>query len=103
MFEEADGIFVKKQGRYRHKGSNSFKLKIAIAHKGWNKTAPKRFELLNKTVVCDIASGQEFRLLTVRYLTEEKSLSIGLREEITQSHIFEFFAVGVFVIRILSQ
>ena len=31
LFEEAEGIFVKKQKRYRHKGSNSFELKIAIA------------------------------------------------------------------------
>ena len=32
LFEEADGVFVKKQKRYRHKGNNAFEPKIAIAH-----------------------------------------------------------------------
>ena len=81
LFEEADGIFVKKQKRYRHKGSNSFELKIAIAHEGWKKTAPKRFELANKTVVCDIASGIEFNkrkeaVLSSKYNTDEISVRI---------------------------
>lgn len=60
LFEEADGIFVREQKRYRHKGSNSFELKVAIAHEGWKETAPKRFELASKTVVCDIANGTAF-------------------------------------------
>lgn len=81
LFEEADGIFVKKQKRYRHKGSNSFELKIAIAHEGWKETAPKRFELANKTVVCDIASGMEFNkrkeaVLSSKYNTDEISVRI---------------------------
>ena len=81
LFEEADGIFVKKQKRYRHKGNNSFELKIAIAHEGWKETAPKRFELSNKTVVCDIASGTEFNkrkeaVLSSKYNTDEISVRI---------------------------
>ena len=81
LFEEADGIFVKKQKRYRHKGSNSFELKIARAHEGWKETAPKRFELANKTVVCDIASGTEFNkrkeaVLSSKYNTDEISIRI---------------------------
>lgn len=81
LFEEADGIFVKKQKRYRHKGSNSFELKIAMAHEGWKKTAPKRFELANKTVVCDIGSGIEFNkrkeaVLSSKYNTDEISVRI---------------------------
>lgn len=81
LFEEADGIFVKKQKRYRHKGSNSFELKIAIAHEGWKETAPKRFELVNKTVVCDIASGVEFNkrkeaVLSSKYNTDEINVRI---------------------------
>lgn len=81
LFEEADGIFVKKQKRYRHKGNNSFELKIAIAHEGWKETAPKRFELANKTVVCDIASGVEFNkrkeaVLSSKYNTDEINVRI---------------------------
>lgn len=81
LFEEADGIFVKKQKRYRHKGSNSFELKIAIAHEGWKETAPKRFELVNKTVVCDITGGTEFNkrkeaVLSSKYNTDEISVRI---------------------------
>lgn len=81
LFEEADGIFVKQQKRYRHKGNNAFELKIAIAHEGWKETAPKRFELANKTVVCDMASGKEFNkrkeaVLASKYNTDEITMRI---------------------------
>lgn len=81
LFEEADGIFVKKQKRYSHKGNNAFELKIAIAHEGWKKTAPNRCELANKTAVCDIASGTEFNkrkeaVLSSKYNTDEISMRI---------------------------
>ena len=81
LFEEADGIFVRKQKPYRQKNSNSFELKIAIAHEGWKETSPKRFELANKTVVCDIASGTEFNkrkeaVLSSKYNTDEISVRI---------------------------
>ena len=81
LFEEADGIFVKKQKRYRHKGNNAFELKIAIAHEGWKETAPNRCELANKTVVCDIASGTDFNkrkeaVLSSKYNTDEINIRI---------------------------
>ncbi len=81
LFEEADGIFVREQGRYRHKGSNSFEIKVAIAHEGWRETAPKRFELANKTVVCDIASGTAFNkrkeaVLASKYNLDEINMRI---------------------------
>ena len=81
LFEEADGIFVRKQKRYRHKGNNAFELKIAIAHEGWRETAPNRSELANKTVVCDIASGTEFNkrkeaVLSSKYNTDEINMRI---------------------------
>ncbi len=81
LFEEADGIFVRQQKRYRRKGNNSFELKIAIAHEGWKQTSPKRFELANKTVVCDIANGTEFNkrkeaVLSSKYNTDEISIRI---------------------------
>ena len=76
LFEEADGVFVREQKRYRHKGSNSFELKVAIAHEGWKETAPKRFELTGKTVVCDIANGTVFNkrkeaVLATKYNLDE--------------------------------
>ncbi|MBS7297738.1 MAG: UPF0236 family protein [Eubacteriales bacterium] len=48
---------------------------------GWKETAPKRFELANKTVVCDIAGGTEFNkrkeaVLSSKYNTDEISLRI---------------------------
>lgn len=81
LFEEADGVFVKKQKRYRHNGNNAFELKIAIAHEGWRETAPNRSELANKTVVCDIASGTEFNkrkeaVLSSKYNTDEINMRI---------------------------
>lgn len=81
LFEEADGIFARQQKRYRRKGNKAFELKIAIAHEGWKQTAPKRFELANKTVVCDIANGTEFNkrkeaVLSSKYNTDEISVRI---------------------------
>lgn len=81
LFEEADGIFVKQQKRYRHNGNNSFELKIAIAHEGWKETAPERFELSNKTVVCDTANGTAFNkrkeaVLSSKYNTDEIAIRI---------------------------
>ena len=81
MFEEADGIFLKKQKRYRHNGSNVFELKIAVAYEGWKETARKRFELSNKIVVCYIASGSEFNkqkeaVLSSKYNTDEINVRI---------------------------
>jgi len=76
LFEEADGVFVKQQKRNGGKGNNSFELKIAIAHEGWKETAPKRFELANKTVVCDMANGTGFNnrkeaVLSSKYNVDE--------------------------------
>ncbi len=81
LFEEADGVFVRGQKRYRHKGNNSFEIKVAMAHEGWKETAPKRFELAGKTVVCDIASGTAFNkrkeaVLASKYNLDEISMRI---------------------------
>ena len=81
LFEEADGIFPKLQKRYRRKGIKAFELKVAIAHEGWKQTAPNRFELANKTVVCDIATGKEFNkrkeaVLSSKYNTDEINIRI---------------------------
>lgn len=72
---------IKQQKRYGHKGNNSFELKISVAHEGWKETAPKRFELANKTVVCDIANGTEFNkrkeaVLSSKYNTDEINMRI---------------------------
>ena len=60
LFEEADGVFVKLQGKHRSKGHKNAEIKIAIFHEGWKQTGTKRYELSEKTVVCGMDSGKEF-------------------------------------------
>jgi len=50
LFEEADGIMIKMQGKDRLKGKNQ-EMKIAIFHEGWEKEGKKRYRLHNKQVV----------------------------------------------------
>ena len=60
LFEEADGVFVKLQGKHRSKGRKNAEIKLAIFHEGWKRTGTKRYELSEKTVVCGMDSGKEF-------------------------------------------
>ncbi len=81
LFEEADGIFVKLQKRYRKKGRKVCELKIALAHEGWKQTAPKRYELAEKTMVCDITTGTKLNkrkeaVISAKYNTDEIDMRI---------------------------
>ena len=60
LFEEADGVFVKLQGKHRSKGHKNSEIKLAIFHEGWKQTGTKRYELNEKTVICGIDSSKEF-------------------------------------------
>ena len=60
LFEEADEVFVKLQGKYRTKGRKATGIKIAMFHEGIKKTGPNRNELFGKTVVCGTEKGAAF-------------------------------------------
>ncbi len=61
LFEEADGVIVRKQRRCKGKGRN-FEIKLALFHEGWKQTGENRFELAEKNVVCGIESSKEFAM-----------------------------------------
>lgn len=61
LFEEADGVYVKLQGKDR-KESNQGKaeIKVGIAYDGWKKTGKDRYELNDKVVVAGFSQAKEF-------------------------------------------
>lgn len=61
LFEEADGVFVRMQGRDR-KGSRRGKgeIKVGIAYDGWKRIGKDRYELSDKVVVAGFSGAEEF-------------------------------------------
>ena len=61
LFEEADGVYIKLQGKDRKKsGQDKAEIKIGIAYDGWKKTGPDRYALINKVIVAGFAHAKEF-------------------------------------------
>lgn len=80
LMEEADGVIVKKQKKCKGKGKN-FEIKLALFHEGWKETAPNRFELAEKNVVCGIESSKDFAkrkeaMIAKTYNTDEIEMRI---------------------------
>ena len=61
LFEEADGVYVKLQGKDRKRsGQGKAEIKVGIAYDGWKKTGKDRYELPEKVVVAGFAAAREF-------------------------------------------
>lgn len=61
LFEEADGVYIKLQGKDRKSsGQDKAEIKVGIAYDGWKKTGKDRYELPNKVVVAGFARAREF-------------------------------------------
>ena len=61
IFEEADGVYVKLQGKDRKRsGQDKAELKVGIAYDGWKKVGKERYELPEKVVVAGFAAAKEF-------------------------------------------
>lgn len=61
LFEEADGVYIKLQGKDRKSsGQDKAEIKVGIAYDGWKKTGKDRYELPNKVVVAGFAKAKEF-------------------------------------------
>ena len=61
LFEEADGGYIKLQGKDRRKnGQDKAEMKIGIAYDGWKRTGKDRYELANKVIVAGFAHAKEF-------------------------------------------
>ena len=62
LFEEADGVYIKLQGKDRKKEKqDKAEIKIGIAYDGWRKTGPDRYALENKVVVAGFSKAKEFQ------------------------------------------
>jgi len=61
LFEEADGVYVKLQGKDRKQnGQDKAEIKVAIAYDGWKKAGKDRYILPDKVVVAGFAKAKEF-------------------------------------------
>lgn len=61
LFEEADGVYVKLQGKDRKEsGNGKAEIKVGIAYDGWKRTGKGRYELPDKVVVAGISGAKEF-------------------------------------------
>ena len=62
LFEEADGVYIKLQGKDRKKEKqDKAEIKIGIAYDGWRKTGPDCYALENKVVVAGFSKAKEFQ------------------------------------------
>ena len=60
LFEEADGVYIKLQGKDRKKEKqDKAEIKIGIAYDGWRKTGPERYALENKVVVAGFSKAKD--------------------------------------------
>jgi len=60
LFEEADGVMLKMQGKDRKKAKKQ-EMKVGIFYEGWKEVSNNRFELHNKEVVCGFESAVKFK------------------------------------------
>ena len=81
LFEEADGVYIKLQGKDRKKEKqDKAEIKIGIAYDGWRKTGPERYELENKVVVAGFSKAKEFQEYREAVIAQEFNLDeVGQR------------------------
>ena len=61
LFEEADGVYVKLQGKDRKEShQKKVEIKVGIAYDGWKKEGKDRYRLEDKIVIAGIAKSKEF-------------------------------------------
>lgn len=75
LFEEADGVYIKLQGRDRKKEKqDKAELKIGIAYDGWRRIGPERYTLENKVVVAGFSKAKEFQEYREAVIAQEFAL-----------------------------
>ena len=75
LFEEADGVYIKLQGKDRKKEKqDKAEIKIGIAYDGWRKTGPERYALENKVVVAGFSKAKEFQEYREAVIAQEFNL-----------------------------
>lgn len=62
LFEEADGVYVKLQGKDRKESrQKKVEIKVGIAYDGWKKVGKERYLLDEKIVMAGIGKAREFQ------------------------------------------
>ena len=75
LFEEADGVYIKLQGKDRKKEKqDKAEIKIGIAYDGWRKTGPDCYALENKVVVAGFSKAKEFQEYREAAIAQEFNL-----------------------------
>ena len=75
LFEEADGVYIKLQGKDRKKEKqDKAEIKIGIAYDGWRKTGPDRYALENKVVAAGLSKAKEFQEYREAVIAQEFDL-----------------------------
>lgn len=75
LFEEADGVYIKLQGRDRKKEKqDKAEIKIGIAYDGWRRIGPERYALENKVVVAGFSKAKEFHEYREAVIAQEFAL-----------------------------
>ena len=75
LFEEADGVYIKLQGKGRKKEKqDKAEIKIGIAYDGWRKTGSDRYALENKVVVAGFSKANEFQAYREAAIAQEFDL-----------------------------
>lgn len=59
LFEEADGVILKMQGKDRKK-SKTKEMRIAMFYEGWRQLGKNRYELVDKHIVCGFDKVKDF-------------------------------------------
>ncbi len=75
LFEEADGVYVKLQGKDRKRShQKKAEIKVAIAYDGWKKTGEDRYELNDKVVVAGFTKAKGFHEYREAAIAEKYNL-----------------------------
>lgn len=76
LFEEADGVYVKLQGKDRkNMKRDKAEIKVGIAYDGWKQTGRERYELPDKVVVAGFAGAKEFHEYREAAIAEKYNLN----------------------------
>ena len=63
LFEEADGVYLKLQGKDRKRHGKAKELKVAVTYEGWKEKGKNRFILENKKFCSSFESSKAFNFL----------------------------------------
>lgn len=75
LFEEADGVYIKLQGKDRRKEKqDKAEIKIGIAYDGWRRTGSERYALEDKVVVAGFSKAKEFQEYREAVIAQEFNL-----------------------------